>query len=64
MEKLIYRAGARDQQVAGRMALMGERWISPQEMLTPRVLGRILRVNLRRGGTPLGLRRSAPQAAA
>jgi 2-polyprenyl-6-methoxyphenol hydroxylase-like FAD-dependent oxidoreductase len=64
MEKLIYRAGARDQQVAGRMALMGERWITPQEMLTPRVLGRILRVNLRRGGAPLGLRRSAPQAAA
>ena len=64
MEKLIYRAGARDQQLAARMGLMGERWITPTEMLTPRVLGRIMRVNLRRGGVPLGLRRSAPQAAA
>jgi 2-polyprenyl-6-methoxyphenol hydroxylase-like FAD-dependent oxidoreductase len=64
MEKLIYRAGARDQVVATQMALMGERWISPNEMLNPRLLGRIARVNLRRGGAPLGLRRSAPQAAA
>jgi menaquinone-9 beta-reductase len=64
MEKLIYRAGARDQTVATQMALMGERWITPTEMLSPRVLGRIVRVNLRRGGVPLGLRRSAPQAAA
>jgi flavin-dependent dehydrogenase len=64
MEKLIYRAAARDQAVASQMGLMGERWISPTQMLNPKLLGRIVRVNLRRGGTPLGLRTSAPQAAA
>jgi flavin-dependent dehydrogenase len=64
MEKLIYRAAARDQAVASQMGLMGERWISPTQMLNPKLLGRVVRVNLRRGGIPLGLRRSAPQAAA
>jgi menaquinone-9 beta-reductase len=63
LEKLLYRAAARDPALAARMALMGERWVSPREMLTPGTLGRIVRVNLRRGSVPLGLRRSAPQVA-
>jgi menaquinone-9 beta-reductase len=63
MERLIYRAAARDREVASRMALMGERWITPQQLLTPAFLGRVIRVNLRRGSTPLGLRTVEPQVA-
>jgi hypothetical protein len=44
------------------MALMGERWISPQKMLTPVLLARMIRVNLSRGRRPLGLRRATPAA--
>jgi len=35
LEKLLYRAAARDRYLAGRMAEMGGRWITPPEMLTP-----------------------------
>jgi 2-polyprenyl-6-methoxyphenol hydroxylase-like FAD-dependent oxidoreductase len=55
-EKLLFRAAARDKQLAIQMALMGGRWITPQQLLTPRTLGRIMRVNLSRGKQPTGLR--------
>jgi menaquinone-9 beta-reductase len=64
MEKLLFRGAARDQVLAQRMMLMGERWIPPQKMLTPALIGRMLRVNLSRGRRPLGLRRAAPSVAA
>ena len=64
MEKLIFRAAARDQVLAQRMALTGERWIQPQKMLTPGLIARMLRVNLSRGRRPLGLRRAATSTAA
>jgi len=63
MEKLLFRAGARDQEVARRMAEMGERWITPQEFLTLPTLGRVLAVNLKPRSTPLGLRRAASSVA-
>jgi flavin-dependent dehydrogenase len=55
-EKLLFRAAARDEVVAGRMAEMGGRWITPQAMMTPGTVGRILRVNLSRAKRPGGLR--------
>jgi len=62
LEKLLYRAAARDRYLAGRMAEMGGRWITPPEMLTPGTIGRILRVNLSPSRRPTGLR-TAPQVA-
>jgi len=62
MEKLLFRGAARDRELAGRMAEMGGRWITPQQMLTPATLGRILRVNLTRGRRPIGLRRQQPSS--
>jgi flavin-dependent dehydrogenase len=59
LEKLLYRAAARDKVVAQRMGLMGERWITPPEMLTPTTLARVLRVNLTPRTAPIGLRRTA-----
>jgi flavin-dependent dehydrogenase len=56
VEKLLYRSAARDREIAGRMALMGGRWITPQQMLTPGTLGRVLRINLSRSRRPNGLR--------
>jgi flavin-dependent dehydrogenase len=64
VEKLLYRAAARDRDVAGRMSEMGGRWITPQQMLNPATLGRILRVNLSRSRRPTGLRKPQPTAAA
>lgn len=64
MEKLLFRGAARDRMLAHRMMLMGERWIPPQKMLTPALIGRIIRVNLSRGRRPLGLRRAASSVAA
>jgi 2-polyprenyl-6-methoxyphenol hydroxylase-like FAD-dependent oxidoreductase len=64
IEKLLFRAAARDQVVAQRMMLLGERWIQPQKMLTPGLIARMIRVNLSRGRRPLGLRRAATSAAA
>jgi menaquinone-9 beta-reductase len=60
IEKLLYRAAARDEVTARRMARFGERWITPRELLTPRTLGRIVRVNLSRRRQPT----SAPAAPA
>jgi 2-polyprenyl-6-methoxyphenol hydroxylase-like FAD-dependent oxidoreductase len=59
-EKLLYRAAARDRELAGRLAEMGGRWITPQQMMTPATIGRILRVNLSRGKRPTGLRTQPP----
>ncbi len=56
LEKLLYRAGARDRELAGRMALMGWRWITPHQMLTPSTLGRVLRINLSPTKRATGLR--------
>jgi 2-polyprenyl-6-methoxyphenol hydroxylase-like FAD-dependent oxidoreductase len=55
-EKLLYRGAARDEYLASRLALMGGRWITPRQMLTPRTLGRMVRVNLSRTKRPRGLR--------
>src|SRR6202789_1934317 len=55
-EKLLFRAAARDAELTGRMALMGGRWITPQQMMTPATLARIVRVNLSRKRPPTGLK--------
>jgi flavin-dependent dehydrogenase len=60
IERLLYRAAARDREVAGRLAKMGGRWVTPQEMLTPGTLGRVLRVNLALSKRPTGLRTAQP----
>jgi menaquinone-9 beta-reductase len=52
LEKLLYRGAARDDELAGRLALFGERWIKPQQLLTPATVGRMLRVNLRPTSQP------------
>lgn len=64
LEKMLFRGAARDQVLAQRVALMGERWIPPQKMLTPALVGRMVRVNLSRARKPLGLRRPASSVAA
>jgi menaquinone-9 beta-reductase len=56
IEKLFFRAAARDDELAGRFALFGERWIKPHQLLTPSTLGLILRANLGPGRKPMGLR--------
>jgi flavin-dependent dehydrogenase len=48
-EKLLFRGAARDDELAGRFALVGERWIKPRQLLTPSMLGLLLRANLGRG---------------
>jgi hypothetical protein len=53
---LLFRAAARDEQLAERMALMGGRWITPQQMLTPATFARMIRVNLSRKRRPTGLK--------
>jgi 2-polyprenyl-6-methoxyphenol hydroxylase-like FAD-dependent oxidoreductase len=58
-EKLFFRGAARDEELAGRFALYGERWIKPTQLLTPSTLGLAIRANLRRHGRPLGLRVAA-----
>lgn len=45
-EKLLFRAAARDDEVAGSFALFGERWLRPERTLTPRTLGRVVKANL------------------
>jgi menaquinone-9 beta-reductase len=63
MEKLLFRGAARDQVLAQRMMLMGERWIPPHKMLSPGLIARMIRVNLSRARRPLGLRRAASSVA-
>ena len=62
-EKLLFRAAARDEELAERMAMMGGRWITPQQMLNPATLGRMLRVNLSRSARPVGLKTRPASAA-
>jgi 2-polyprenyl-6-methoxyphenol hydroxylase-like FAD-dependent oxidoreductase len=61
-ERLFFRAAARDDELAGRFALFGERWIRPTELLTPSTFGLAIRANLHRDARPLGLRAPARQA--
>jgi 2-polyprenyl-6-methoxyphenol hydroxylase-like FAD-dependent oxidoreductase len=58
--KLLYRGAARDQELANRVMLMGGRWITPRQMVNEGTLGRLLRVNMRRGMHPLGLVKRQP----
>jgi hypothetical protein len=46
------------------MALMGGRWITPQQTLNPATMVRIVRVNLSRSRRPVGLKIAPPAAAA
>jgi menaquinone-9 beta-reductase len=46
MERLFFRAAARDDEVAGRVAIFGERWLPPQRVWTPGALGRVVKVGL------------------
>jgi menaquinone-9 beta-reductase len=55
MERLFFRAAARDEELAGRVALYGERWIKPTELITPSTIGLMIRANLGRAQPP-GLR--------
>jgi flavin-dependent dehydrogenase len=55
-ERLFFRAAARDDELAGRFALFGERWIKPHQLLTPSTFGLVARAGLGRGRAPLGLR--------
>jgi 2-polyprenyl-6-methoxyphenol hydroxylase-like FAD-dependent oxidoreductase len=55
MERAFFRAAARDQELAGRVALYGERWIKPTELITPGTVGLMLRANLSPKARPLGL---------
>jgi hypothetical protein len=55
-EKLFFRAAARDDELAGRFALFGERWFKPTQVLTPSTIGLAIRANLRRDARPHGLR--------
>jgi 2-polyprenyl-6-methoxyphenol hydroxylase-like FAD-dependent oxidoreductase len=63
MERLFFRAAARDEELAGRFALFGERWIKPTALLAPSTIGLILRANLSRDRQPLGLRTHAAEPA-
>jgi menaquinone-9 beta-reductase len=45
-ERLFFRAAARDDVLAGRFALFGERWYGPRKFATPSTLGRIIAANL------------------
>ncbi len=59
--KLLYRGAARDQQLANRVMLVAGRWITPMEMFKEGTFKRLLRVNMRRDLSPLGLvERSTP----
>jgi hypothetical protein len=55
VERLFFRAAARDEELAGRVALYGERWIKPTELMTPSTIGLMIRANLGRARPP-GLR--------
>jgi menaquinone-9 beta-reductase len=56
IERLLYRAAARDREVAGRLAAMGGRWVTPKEAMTLGTLARVVRVNLSPVRRPAGLR--------
>jgi flavin-dependent dehydrogenase len=56
VERLLFRAVARDEQLIERMVLMGGRWITPQQMLNPATIAKIVRVSLSRSSRPVGLK--------
>jgi 2-polyprenyl-6-methoxyphenol hydroxylase-like FAD-dependent oxidoreductase len=58
-ERLFFRAAARDEELAGRFALFGERWTKPTQLLTPGTMGLMLRANISRRARPQGLRPSS-----
>jgi 2-polyprenyl-6-methoxyphenol hydroxylase-like FAD-dependent oxidoreductase len=58
-EKLFFRAAARDDELAGRVALFGERWIKPSQLMTPSTIWLAIKANLSREARPLGLREAA-----
>jgi flavin-dependent dehydrogenase len=60
--RLLYRGAARDQELANRAMLVAGRWITPRQMVREGMVGRLLRVNLRRGMRPLGLVERRPVA--
>jgi flavin-dependent dehydrogenase len=43
-ERMLFKAATRDREVARRMQLVGERWITPRRLMTPRTLARVMRV--------------------
>jgi flavin-dependent dehydrogenase len=47
VERIWFRAAARDRFVARRMQLYGERWITPRQLLSPRTLARVMRAGMR-----------------
>jgi menaquinone-9 beta-reductase len=53
--KLLFRGAARDQGLANSVMLVAGRWDSPRTLLTPKALGHLMRVNLRRDTRTLGL---------
>ena len=55
MERLFFRAAARDEELAGRFALFGERWIKPTALLTPSTFGLTIKANLSPAAQPNGL---------
>ncbi len=62
-ERLLFRGAARDDELAGRFALVGERWIKPRQLLTPSMLGLMLRANLGRGRQVPGPQRASSRSA-
>ncbi len=54
-ERLMWRAAARDLEVAGRVADVGGRWIKPHQLLAPGTLARIIWANLSVTRRPNGL---------
>jgi flavin-dependent dehydrogenase len=55
MERLFFRAAARDEELAGRFALFGERWIKPTALLTPSTIGLTIKANVSPAAQPSGL---------
>jgi menaquinone-9 beta-reductase len=45
-ERLVWRAAARDPELAARAAAVGGRWVKPHQILTPGTLARIVRANM------------------
>jgi flavin-dependent dehydrogenase len=55
MERLFFRAAARDEELAGRIALFGERWIKPTALVTPSTIGLTIKANVSPSAQPSGL---------
>jgi menaquinone-9 beta-reductase len=55
MSKLLFRAAARDQEIANRMLLVAARWISPLQLFKEGMLKRFLLASVRRDAPAIGL---------